>query len=449
VLRYGIGAAAAGALGGAARLVGEVGAGGVGDPAAAFATAVESPPYDQSFAVWAEPSVSSNDPLEVRARAPFPVDIAIVRAGAEDGRQRPRLLLATSAVDVRDDADGDDPIRWPVALRASVDPAWPSGLYLVVATGRGQRRYAPFVVRDSGHGARDGGLVVQVPFTTYHAYNAWGGASLYRYNSPTGVATELALRRPFDVFDGAGFLFYGDWQFARWLARERRLASWITSFDLHRDPSVLERARLFVSVFHDEYWSTPMRQTLDSFVGSGGNAAFFAANSIYWRIRLTDATLTCHKARVWSDDPHPDITATWRHDLIGRPEAELLGSQYVDYVRYGTGFDWTVTAADHWIYRGTDLRSGDRIAGLVGYEWDHVPDPDVAGLTVLARTEIVTPDGEPRRHEATEVRHRGGGTVVNVGTNYWPRFLIGDRAFPADRRVQRITANVLDRLGRR
>ncbi len=447
VLRYGIGAAAAGALGGAARLVGQIGSDAPPDPATEFATAVESPPYDQSFALWTEPSVGMDDLVEVRARAPFPVEIAVIRAGAETGRQRPRLLATGSRVDVGSDGT-DDPAGWPVALRIPVDPTWPSGLYLAVAEGRGQRRYAPFVIRAADPTAGDG-LVVQVPLTTYHAYNAWGGASLYRYNSPHGVARELAIRRPFDVFNGAGFLFYGDWQFARWLAGEGRRASWITSFDLHRDPTVVERARLFVSVFHDEYWSTPMRQTLEGFVASGGNAAFFAANSIYWRIRLTDSTLTCHKARQWSDDPHTDITATWRHDLVGRPEAELLGSQYVDYVRYGAGYDWTVTAADHWIYRGTGLRDGDRIAGLVGYEWDHAPDADLAGLTVLARTGIVTPDGEQRRHEATEVRHQGGGTVVNVGTNYWPRFLLGDAAFRADRRVQRMTANVLDRLGGR
>ena len=190
-----------------------------------------------------------------------------------------------------------------------------------------------------------------------------------------------------------------------------------------------------------------MRRTLESFVDSGGNAAFFGANSIYWPIRLSHSALTCHKAERWSDDPHPDITATWRHDLVGRPEAELLGSQYIDYVPYGTGYDWTVTGADHWIYQGTGLSDGDRIPGLVGYEWDYVPNPDQSGLTVLAHTDIVTPDGQQRRHEATEMRHRGGGTVINVGTNYWPRFLSGDAAFRSDRRVQRMTANVLDRLG--
>ncbi len=450
VLGLGAGAAmgfgSLGPLGGVARMLLGAEPPGLPDPATEFATAVESPVYDQSFALWAKPSVGPNDVIEVRARAPFPVEISIIRAGAEDTRHRPVPLATRSAEDVRSDAD-DDPAHW-AGLQIPVDPTWPSDLYLAVATGGGYRRYAPFVVRRDPAAGDRGGLVVQVPLTTYHAYNAWGGASLYRYNSPNGVADTLDIGRPFDVFDGAGFMFYGDWQFARWLARTGRSASWITSFDLHNDDVLLERARLFVSVFHDEYWSTPMRQTLETFVSSGGNAAFLGANSIYWRIRLTDSSLICHKAEQWSDDPHPDITATWRHDLVGRPEADLLGSQYTDYVRYGTGYDWTVTSADHWIYQGTGLHDGDRITGLVGYEWDHVPDPARAGLSVLARTDIVTPDGNQRRHEATEVRHPGGGTVINVGTNYWPRFLTGDAAFPCDRRVQAMTANILDRLGK-
>lgn len=44
---------------------------------------------------------------------------------------------------------------------------------------------------------------------------------------------------------------------------------------------------------------------------------------------------------------------------------------------------------------------------VVGCEWDHVPDADLGGLTVLARTGVVTPDGEQRRHEANEVQHQG------------------------------------------
>jgi hypothetical protein len=230
--------------------------------------------------------------------------------------------------------------------------------------------------------------------------------------------------------------------------RERYDVRFVTSYDLHGDSSVFDNARLFVSAFHDEYWSTPMRTRLEDFIGSGGNAAFLAANSIYWRIRLDDSTMTCHKTESTDDDPHPDITARWRDAAIGRPEHDLLGSWYESYqFPYGAGYDWTVSADDHWLYEGTGLTNGDIVPGLVGYEWDHAPDPLPNGVRRLSRTEFRDGKDRTRRHEAVERIHPGGGRVLNVGTTYWPRMLVADAMFRADRNVERGTRNIFHQLG--
>ena len=259
---------------------------------------------------------------------------------------------------------------------------------------------------------------------------------------------NLPIARPFDTFVGAGFSFYGDWQFCRWLGEERQDVSYITSFDLHNDPAILSKASLFVSVFHDEYWSTPMRQHLSSFIDGGGNAVFLGANSMFWRVRIKDGFITCRKATTAGADRDPDITAQWRSALINQPEDQLLGSRYDSYVLpYGTGFDWTVTNADHWVYGSTGLVNGDRLTGLVGYEWDNAPNPKRQGLTLLSQTAINSELNKPHRHEATVVEHPGGGTVFNAGTTYWPRFLLGDSHFRRDANVEQITRNLLRRLG--
>jgi len=418
-----------------------------------YLLARESPVYDPTFAAFANSlSLSAGDELVVRVRADSPLDVRIERVGW-DGNDKgasgwggpPMLSVEEVRVERVDDTV---PLQsWPIVVNVRVTEAWRSGLYLAVVTDtrdRSRRRFAPFVVRATQPGA----IVVGVPFTTYHAYNAWGGASLYPYNSPAGVATDLPIARPFDVFDGAGFAFYGDWQLARWLDRERYDVTYVTSYDLHADPTVLSGAELFVSAFHDEYWSTPMRDCIEHHVADGGNAAFLAANSLYWRVRLDETTMTCHKAERFEDDPHRDITAQWRSPLIAKPEHQLLGSWYEAYqFPYGSGRAWTVTDADHWLYDGTGLTNGAPLPGLVGYEWDHAPRPVPAGVRVLSSTEFVDADGDRRRHEATERTHPGGGIVVNVGTTYWPRFLVGDAAFRTDPLVERMTHNLLRRLG--
>ncbi len=413
-----------------------------------YLLARDSPVYDRSFAAFAESlSLRAGDELVVRVRAESTFDLRVERVGWDAGGWSGPPTVAVESVRVERVDDTAPAHSWPVALRVRVTEAWRSGLYLAVVTDprqRSRRRLAPFVVR----AAQPAAIVVGVPFTTYHAYNAWGGASMYHYNSPDGVATALPIARPFDVFDGAGFAFYGDWQLARWLDRERSDVSYVTSYDLHADPTVLDGARLFVSAFHDEYWSTPMRERLEQHVAGGANAAFLGANSIYWRVRLDRTTMTCHKAERFEDDPHREITARWRSPLIGKPEHELLGSWYEAYqFPYGKGHRWTVTDADHWLYAGTGLVDGASLPGLVGYEWDHAPRPVPADVRVLSRTEFVDDDGNRRRHEATERTHPGGGVVVNVGTTYWPRFLLGDAAFRTDPLVQRMTQNLVHRLG--
>ena len=52
---------------------------------------------------------------------------------------------------------------------------------------------------------------------------------------------------------------------------------------------MLEGHRLFLSVGHDEYWSWGMRDTVESFVSGGGNAAFFTGNTCFWQVRFDRA----------------------------------------------------------------------------------------------------------------------------------------------------------------
>ncbi len=423
--------------------------GAIVGPDSPYLLADQSPPYDQSFAAFSTRlSVEPDEELQIRVRAQSEVDVEIYRIGWTARGRFGTVVARYEQVGLASVEASAPPLTWPIAVRCPVPRHWSSGLYVAVVgdrSDRTRRRFAPFVVRSAGRPAR---IVVSVPFTTYHAYNAWGGASLYGFNSPNGVARALPIARPFDVFDGAGFMFYGDWQLARWLDREQYCVSYITSYDLHRDQGCLDGAAVLVTAFHDEYWSTPMRDTLERFLGTGGNAMFLAANSIYWRIRLDESAMTCHKATSMTDDPHPDITATWRSQLIGKPESLILGSQYGDYeFPYGTGFDWTVAADDHWLYEGTGLTNGATLRGLVGYEWDYAPSRLHPGTTVLAHTDFEKANGDRRVHNATERVHPGGGTVVNVGTTYWPRFLIGDDAFRADETVQQMTHNMLNRLG--
>ena len=353
-------------------LVGASALGGCAAPhvaaAGRFDQVTSSPPTDRAIeAFTSSPSLERGDQLALHVSSDHR-DLAgeIRRIGWPKPTLVDRFRLR-GAVKLADDG------VWPVAIERST-ATFPTGYYLVelrpVGAG-GPVHYVPFVVRDRSSRAS---VVVQIPFFTYQAYNAWGGAGLYNFNSNDTPALSVRLDRPYDVFDGAGFCFYGDYQLATWLDRERVPVSYIASQDLHRSDDVLRGRRLFVSAFHDEYWSQAMRDRLAGFVAGGGNAAFFGANSIYWKVVINDQLLVCAKAGD-----------TGRFRDLGQPESDLLGSWYDSYwFPYGRGAPWRARHTGHWFYADTGMADDDLIDGLVGYEWDQVPaDGGPPGTIVL------------------------------------------------------------------
>jgi hypothetical protein len=383
------------------------------------------------------PSTPLGTPISVLASSDRSetLELAIVRVGWYEGQGTETLWSGQVNVDT----------LHRVVVDVPTGGRFTDGLYLVVARSiqrTTQPQFHPFVVTNASSDAR---VVVQLATFTYQAYNAWGGQSLYAYNSTGATGTSIAINRPYDIFDGLGFLLLGDLQLVQWLDRSGYSVTFATNFDTHRNQRLMDGRALFVTNFHDEYWTSSMRDNLEGWVANGVHAAFLSANSIYWQAELdldpVTPTLLCSK-----DPTHPS-QYLFRSPQVGRPEAALLGAAYDSFAfPYGRAFDWVVEHSDHWLYAGTGLRNGDRIKRVIGYEWDRFdPDTNAGGVTVLAGS--TTTRG--RRHNATIAERLGRGTVVNVGTTYWSRLLTGGGHWKAgpDRAVEQMTTNLLHQLG--
>lgn len=152
-----------------------------------------------------------------------------------------------------------------VLTTADAQGAWTSGLHLVRLTAAdcGAQSWIVFVVRDD---TRRTDVLLQLPVTTWQAYNAWGGKSLYHWGSSDGQrAATVSFNRPYAANAqnpaaaygvGAGeFLTnlqprpdsYGasnaasDCNLVRWLEREGHDVAYCTSHDTHMQ--VPSRAR--------------------------------------------------------------------------------------------------------------------------------------------------------------------------------------------------------------
>jgi hypothetical protein len=373
---------------------------------------------------------------------------------------------------------------------------WPSGAYVAhLQTQEGDRPgigqidgAALFTVRGSGAHS----ILYKLPLATYHAYNWMGGGCFYdrplRNADPPG--SRVTFLRPgggiggvthgaIDAYDPSSArqtFAHWDARFIAWLARQGCGADFCTDLDLHRDPALLARYRLVVSVGHDEYWSERLRDAMEDYVRAGGNAAFFGANLCWWRVHVVDgdSAMVCHQG-----GPAGALDHWWPPSGANRPEDALTGVSY----RHGGGWwdgpretaGYVACQPRHWVLAGTGLEAGSRLGRettppLVGYECDGVPlahfdaDDGMACLEADAHDTGTPPELDvlavapldarwnelPLRrghaagegiHAATMCVHRRGGTVFTAGTTDWAQVL------EQDPRVARITRNVIERLG--
>ena len=280
--------------------------------------------------------------------------------------------------------------------------------------------------------------------------------------------------------------------FVSWAERSGFRLDYAVNSDLEFHPEILERYSLVLSVGHDEYWSSPMRDHLEAFIAGGGNAAFFSGNSVWWQIRYEDSgrALVCWK-HEYKQDPiyeggnHKLLSTTWCHRLVNRPENQLTGVSFA-YGGYHRFFDqfqdgsgaYMIHRPEHWVFAGTGVKRGDLLgaqAKIVGYESDGCEFTLQDGLPVATHR-----DGTPESFEILATAPAGlsaadgslafvaetlygggsdsehsqpgaavlgiytqGGTVFTTGCTDWSEGLrCGDKV------VEQITHNVLDRLSR-
>ncbi|MFK0293572.1 N,N-dimethylformamidase beta subunit family domain-containing protein [Streptomyces sp. NPDC090442] len=346
--------------------------------------------------------------------------------------------------------------HWWLSWRLQVPTYWQLGAYVAVLTtvdGR-YRSHVPFTVRD----AEPADLLLLLPDITWQAYNLYPedgrtGASLYHAWDEKGAllgerdaATTVSFDRP---YAGAGLpLHVGHaYDFIRWAERYGYDLAYADARDLHAGRVDPTRYRGLVFPGHDEYWSVPMRRTVEAARDAGTSLVFLSANTLYWQVELApspagpDSLLNCRKRQG------PGRPALWRE--LGNPEQRLMGIQYAG--RVPEPVPLVVRNAEHWLWEATGAHEGDELAGLVAGEADrYFPRtslPEHTRRILLAHSPYRDGEGVRRHQETSLYRAPSGALVFSSGTFAWSPAL--DRPGHIDQRVQRATANLLDRICKR
>ncbi len=465
------------------------------------------------------------------------VEVEVARIGM--GRTVVAQFEALAVGDHPVPADGSTHgCGWPVAAEITVGDDWASGYYEVLLRGTdGEHTVedrAFVVVRPPADSDRR--ILLVLGTNTWHAYNDFGGTNLYNggtqvslqrpmaagyLHKPPGLGRRVAAVHTPDprieahiayimlnhLSAWAGSAGWPNWEapFVAWAEKEGYAFDVCTNADLQHHPDLLGRYALMLSVGHDEYWSGPMRDTVEAFIAGGGNVAFLSGNTSFWQVRVSDdgATMVGYKQHfaddpVFGTDRQGELTSIWSDHLVGRPENTMTGVSFArgGYARIGRRVPagsggYTVHRPEHWLFEGTNLEYGDLLgagATVVGYECDGcdftyrdgLPYPtgsdgtpdgfEILGTSPAASFTRETAARPPKPGERSELEFHawrlfdddspastdrlanghavlgtytspGGGTVVTSGSTEWAQGLAG-----RDPQVEQVTHNLLRRL---
>jgi len=323
--------------------------------------------------------------------------------------------------------------QWQPTMRVGIDAAWPPGAYLFKLTNAdgSSAGYIPLCVRDDDSTAA---FAIMHSVTTWQAYNAYGGRSLYvgpgtvRIGETGSVnrSRVVSFDRPYDQRGWGAPDFTGNEFPLIFLAESLGLdVTYFTDVDLHQTPERLARHRCLFSLGHDEYWSSAMRDGAAQALTQGVNLAFLGANAVYRHIRMEPSPLgldrhqVCYKTDLAKEDPlwgidPAEVTSNWPDGPVPRPEQQLVGSQYVDV---DAKADMVVVDPGAWIFRGTGLAAGQHLSSVVEGEYDCY-EPALgppSNVSILAHSPVAN-RGHGRVSDMTYYSVAGGGGVLATGS---------------------------------
>jgi len=365
--------------------------------------------------------------------------------------------------------------KWPVSYSWVVPDEWENGNYLALlrtTSGEYTYTYHPFIVRTRVPGSRSKVAFV-MNYNTRHAYNKWGGKSLYYSGVPgdSHYAVAVSFLRPFAESSGRGKNYWGQWEVSSQLIADGFDPEFITEWDISSKPAILRAYDVLVFAGHHEYISRNTYDALEAHHHRGGHIAFFSANDIYWQVRFEDNgnKMVSYKSYAVYEDPMREVdnslvTTLWAKEPLKRSAVVLQGVYYVPYSYCFEAEDFIVQDGNHFMFEGTNLQNGDACgSGTASGETDYMSphSPATMDVVLLARREQLA--GVYRYNDYVKVDHVDaaavyyedspkygfpdgrGGQVFSAGTHCgWGNALLTSAS--GYETVRRVTRNIIQHM---
>lgn len=420
--------------------------------------------------------------IMVSTDPPVPFQLEIFRMGYYGGAGA-RLMTTLGPFDGIKQPDPEigeknlHECRWTATTTLTIPADWVSGVYLGrLTTLPGSedlpywQSYVVFVVRDE----RPADILFQCSDNTWQAYNRWpNNYSVYTHpKGGQGPWADVSFDRPYGfeaqntsvVYDprtvGSGEFLPLEFPLAYWLEQHGYDVTYCTNTDMMAPDRGL-KCKSFISVGHDEYWEIRQHDSVQKMRDEGVNLLFLSGNTLCWVTPFKPASDGRPNRIMFRGGPYGadnDYAVGRERDHgpfpeRGPDEGLLMGARNVEPVNGGG--DWIIRKPDHWIFEGTGVKAGDRIPGLIGWEY-HGQPADIPGLEVVASGTAWVGGETPQQWTATLYPGPKGNYVFNASSIFWVQGLSTppghvlpwshwSRPHGPDERIQRMMTNLLAR----
>ena len=369
--------------------------------------------------------------------------------------------------------------RWEPATRLAIPKDWVSGVYLGRLTTLPDaadqpywQSYVIFIVRDG----RPADILFQCSDNTWQAYNKWpSNYSIYTHpKGNQGPWADVSFDRPYGreaqfagvVNDpltvGSGEFLPLEFPLAYFLEEHGYNVTYCSNSDMVSPDHGLQ-CKAFISVGHDEYWDIRQYRSVEKMRDEGVNLLFLSGDTICWVTPFRASSDGRPNRIIFRGGPYGgnDKYAVEREKEHGPfpehgpDEGLLMGGRCIE--PDNGGGDWTIVKPDHWMFKGADVKKGDSIPGLVGWEY-HGDPPATPGLEVVAAGTAWVGGDKPQHWCATIYPGPKDNFVFNAATIFWCQDLSmppghtlpwshWNRPHGPDSRVQQIAHNLLEKAG--
>lgn len=311
--------------------------------------------------------------------------------------------------------------NWQRSLTVHITKAFVQGDYLLKLVGSGgEQSYVLLTIWDPTSTST---YLVVARSLTEEGWNTYGGYTFYQGEGtctlgqtgsypPCNRARVVSFDRPMTTGDGASDFLGDEYPLVRFMEEHGLDVAYVTDVTVSQDPSIVLRHKVYVSLGHDELWTTSERDAVQNAVAHGVNVAFMSAAPLVRHARLQSSPIGPDREevdyRTSAEDPldgtghTATVTGnTFATPPVSSPPTRFIGAEYSGYVDTdATALPFVVYDASAWIFDGTGLKDGSEIPDVIRSDIQHVdptaapPDLEVLGHSPVPLSVAYTNQGE-------------------------------------------------------